>query len=58
MHSGLPPIGFEGVFTRDVKMSIGFEQFENEQKETMTPAYPLGLFLKSMLEFSYVYIFL
>jgi hypothetical protein len=45
MQSGSAPIGFEGIFTNQKKILIGFERYEGEQKETVLPAYPLGRYL-------------
>ena len=46
MQSGSAPIGFEGLFMGGNNSLIGFEQYENVQKEPPMPGYPLGMVFK------------
>ncbi|CAF3423615.1 unnamed protein product [Rotaria sp. Silwood1] len=42
MQSRSPRIGFEGILSDEKKSFIGFEQYEDESKEHVIPAYPLN----------------
>jgi hypothetical protein len=53
MQSRSAPIGFEGLTTDQKKIFIGFEQYEDEQKEPVIPAYPLGMFFFFQLSFNF-----
>ena len=44
MASKLAPIGFEKIYSNEMKVYIGFEQFEDERRNSPTRVYPLGKF--------------
>ncbi|CAF0787532.1 unnamed protein product [Adineta ricciae] len=41
MAAKLAPIGFEKIYSNEMKVYIGFEQFEDEQQNSPTRVYPL-----------------
>ena len=49
METQLAPIGFEGLFSDNLQIHIGFEQFENDQRKPTTLVYPAGMPLLHLL---------